>query len=414
MFKYWKLFHRPLYLILLLVFSTITTSYAQHPNFIYGQINLKNQTTVSGIIKWVDGQMLWTDVLLASKNTQPFLKFLSSKEIDEINQHNKKSGIDWGFLNLWKDNVPERAVEGICRFGDIIRIHVTGSNDLQVYLKNGNKLRLNTPEAENGQVQVVELYGANARKIALNNISTIEFSSNQPDLVTWKRKPLYGTVYTHSGPITGYISWGKSKVLTSRTLYGRHGDDIYAMKFWDIKRIEKKDKGADIIFNSGKRTYLDATSDVSSAHSGIVVSSVKDGTIIVPWSEFKSVVFTNVDNDKTAYDTFTMPSRLSARVQAATNRIYTGTITFDLDEEWSCELLEGYQRNILYQIPFARIKDIEPLNAKQLKVVLDTNSSYILEGKNEVSAKNWGLIIGGTQTGRKYVDWGHVRKISFH
>lgn len=385
---------------------------AQHTNFIYGEVRLKNREKINGIIQWTDGQMLLTDVLTATKNTQPYLKYLNAGQISALNKKNKSGSIDWAFLNLWKDNIPERQLEGICRFGDINLIHNTGDNNLQIYLKNGKKLRLSL-KAEKDIVRIVEVFGASSRKIALHDISSIAFTAIKPEDVAWKRSPLYGTVYTLRGSYSGFISWGRTKFVTSRTLYGRHGDDMLAVKFWDIKRIEKKDAGANIIFNSGKILHLENTTDVSKLHEGIAVSSYRLGRVVIPWSEFKSVSFKSASLDKTSLQVFADPSRLMATLHTKSDQSYSGNCTFDLDEEWDCELVEGYYNHLFYQIPLKNVSYIQPLNATHSRVMLKNNQVYILGSTNEVTARNWGTILWGGRTSRNYIDWQDTRRITF-
>lgn len=399
--------------ILIFVFAHgIFVAHGQSTNFIYADVVLKNKETVSGIIKWHDGQMLWTDVFVAYKNNTSLLKYLNKGELEKLSGQVEDPSLDWQFMNLWKDKLPERQTEILCRFGDIVSVHLTGPADAQVYYRNRSKSRVTITGQDGGPVKSIEVYSAAARTIPWNQISRINFRMSDYSAVSWKRKPLYGTVYTMSGPVTGYIRWDQSKNLSSQTLYGKNEEVIAGIKFWDIKKIAKKDKGAIVTFNSGKQVFMYNTRDVSAASRGIVVSSPDLGCSIVEWGAFKSVVFTDPP-DTVSYASFSAPRRIYANVRTADGKIVRGNCSFDLDEEWDFELLEGTGNNIRYQIPFLNIAAMVRLNDNQSRVQLRNGKSLVLADHHDVSSQNWGLIIWLANSKYQYISWGDVAGISF-
>src|SRR5690606_37963190 len=100
---------------------------------------------------------------------------------------------------------------------------VTGENEAQIYYKNGSKIRVATDEQEGRHLgKDIVLNGHNGKVLTLkwSDISTIRFSSTPADIPALHSKPLYGTVITTNGALTGYIQWDKVKYLEEHKLNG--------------------------------------------------------------------------------------------------------------------------------------------------------------------------------------------------
>lgn len=185
-----------------------------------------------------------------------------------------------------------------------------------------------------------------------------------------------------------------------------------SVKFAQIKKIEKKDKGATVTLHSDRQVFLYGSRDVSTSNKGIVVMDPQGGNVLIEWAAFKSVNFhgqkTEID-----YNTFVRPKRIYAQVFTTDESVLKGNCTFDMDEEWNFELLEGSLNHIHYQIPFHYITSIIPKNESQSKVKLKNGKSLSLSGENDVTAKNWGLIIWLKNSKYEYRPWTEISKIFF-
>lgn len=389
------------------------TAFPQSNNFMYGDVILKNRETVTGIIEWTDGQLLWTDLLQATKTNVSMLRYLSDRQLEGLRNQGGGDGLDWQFLNLWKDKLPERQPEALCQFGNIASVHITGENDAQVYYRSGSKVRVSLTSPEGESAPGITVHGSVTTRLRLSEISRVVFKSTNYNNVTWKRKPLYGTVYTMNGPLTGYIRWDMTKALSSRTLYGKNGEVMAGVKFWDIKRIAKKENGATVTFNSSRTVFLQSTRDVSSASRGIVVTNAEWGRAVVDWKAFKSVVFYDPPADEASFGSFAAPKKIYANVTSSGGRAFRGNCSFDLDEEWNFEPIEGRFNGILYQVPVFNIAAIAPANENSSKVTLISGKELVLAGSNDVSARNWGLIIWLVNSRYQYIPWNEVKEVRF-
>lgn len=395
-----------IYLFLILA-AGFGKAQAQDSNFIFGEVVLKNQEKLTGIIRFSKSEVFWTDVLYAKKNTQGILSYLNEQQRKALEDHSDKK-VDWAFLSLWQDKLPEKASEALCRFGDISSIHITGEKDMQIYLKNGSKIRASLPGGWEAGSSAVEIFSTSSRKIGWKQISRFNFRSTEPQ--DWKRTPLYGTVYTSAGSFKGYISWGLSKFLTSQTLYGKNQNTIAGIKFSDIARISRKGSGAVVQFNSGKQVFLTENPDVSMSSPGIAVAGA-EGRKVVSWSAFLYVKFESPEQRAVSYSDFKPASRIYAEVSTRKGLNYKGRCTFDLDEEWRFEMLEGSSNGVLYQIPFAAISSIGPAGPESSRLTLRDGTALQLRGNDDVDNTNWGMFIWPSATQRKYIPWRDINTI---
>lgn len=388
---------------------------AQNEGILYGEIVLKDKTSIVGPIRWSGGQLLWTDILLISKTNSYILKYLNKAQRDGLKSRDVDAGLDWQFTNLFKEKLPERQNELLCRFGDISFIHITGSSDAQVYLKSGAKIRVATAPSENRHLgKDISVLDGKFRRIKWEQISRINFHDTPPNFKPFKGNLVYGTVSTNLGDLTGFIQWDKRKFLTDQKLQGRIGDNSEnsEYQFELIQSISKKDNGAVIKLKSNERLFLHRNGDVNSSNRGIVVMHPIWGRAIVEWEAFRSVKFLPVP-DNLGYERYAKPKRIYATVSTLDGNIYKGNCTFDLDEDWNMELLEGSSGNVHFQIPLNQISKVVPVNTGQSKVVLKSGKVLTLGNHNDVTEKNWGLIVWLIDSKYKYIPWNKVKEVQF-
>lgn len=388
---------------------------AQYQGYIYAEVVLKNKQTYTGPIKWSGGQRLWSDVLSVTKSTNKnIFKYLDESQIKRLPNEEGGKEVDWKFMSLWEDKFPQRKNEILCRFGDIDFIHVTGSDQAQIYFKNGSKLRAIPYKDEAAQLgkNIVVYVSGDSKTIKWDEISRINFKSTlaDPQLMRWA--PLYGTVNTSNGPVTGFIQWNRYKYLNAHKLNGKTlNNEPISYAFAYIARIEKQDKQVLLQLRSGENIQLSEADDVSNAT--IVVMHPTYGRVLVEWKVFRSFTPQAPPSTGLAYDDYPTPDRLYATVQTTDNRHYEGACVFDLDEEWNVELLDGNKDGLYYQIPFYYISTITPYRQHYSSVRLKNNSTLLLGWANDVSDRNWGLIIWLPNKKYQYIPWGQVKEISF-
>ncbi|GAA0562029.1 hypothetical protein [Chitinophaga japonensis] len=390
---------------------------AQYQGYVYGEVVLKNKQTYTGPIKWSGGQRLWSDVLSVAKSTNKnVFKYLDGSQIKRLSNEEGGREIDWKFMSLWEDRYPRRKKEILCRFGDIDFIHVTGSDKAQIYFKNGSKVRAVPYKDEAAELgkSIVVYVGGDSKTIKWDEISRVNFRNTPKNSRLGRWAPLYGTVHTSNGPITGFIQWNRYKYLNAHKLSGKTPDNApVSYAFAHIARIERQGDQSLVQLRSGESMLLGASDDVSSANKGIIVMHPLYGRVLVEWKAFRSLTLQAQPSTGLDYDSYPEPSRLYATVHTTDSRTYKGTCMFDLDEEWNVEMLDGNKDGLFYQIPFYYISSIAPYRQRYSKVRLRNNSTLLLGWANDVSDKNWGVIIWLPNKKYQYIPWNQVKEISF-
>ncbi len=388
---------------------------AQHEGFIYGEIKLKNKQVYTGQIKWSGGQMLWSDILLVAKQDNSNLRYLNEYQLNNLPTKVKEPELDWKFMNLWRDKYPERKSEIFTRFGDIALIHVTGPNEAQLYNKSGSKTRITVDERENRHLgkDIVIFNNEHKNIIKWSTISTIRFFAGPAQLSHIKGSPIYGTVMTTKGAFSGFIQWDKVKYLDNQQLEGKlNGESKVQYEFSNIVTIERTSKGALISLKSGKKKYLTEHRDVSAANRGIVVMHPQWGRVIVTWKAFRSLHFEAVPENM-GYHAYADPKKIYATVSTRNHKVYKGNCIFDMDEIWNNELMEGGKDGLYYQIPFKYLIAMRPIGESYSSVTLADQRELILGHHNDVTAKNWGMLIWQRNSRHQYIPWNTISEISF-
>ncbi|WP_298734251.1 hypothetical protein [uncultured Chitinophaga sp.] len=411
---------RGIFLYLLLIVVTFLAGHpasAQYQGYIYAEVVLKNKQTYTGPLKWSGGQRLWSDVLSVTKSTnKDIFKYLDGSQIKRLPAEAGGKELNWKFTSLFEDKFPQRKNEILCRFGDIDFIHVTGADQAQIHFRNGSKVRAIPYRNEAAQLgkSIVVYVDGDSKTIQWNDISRVNFKTTPavPALRRWA--PLYGTVVTTSGPLTGFVQWNRYKYLVAHILNGvTTSRQPVSYAFAYIARIEKQQHHVLLQLRTGENMLLGESEDLGKACKGIVVTHPSYGRVLVEWKAFRSFTPQPPPSGGVSYDDYPVPDRLYASVQTTDNRRYEGPCVFDLDEDWNMELLDGNQDGLYYQIPFYYISRIRPFRQHYSQVTLKDNSTLLLGSANDVSEKNWGLIIWLPDKKYQYIPWSQVKEISF-
>ncbi len=95
---------------------------------------------------------------------------------------------------------------------------------------------------------------------------------------------------------------------------------------------------------------------------------------------------------------------------------FSGRIVFDLDEAWDFEMLDGSRGKTDYMIPFRSIARIIPENRKSSTVEMKNGRKVRLEGSQDVTRDNDGILVfaTGKTDDPVYIRWEDVREIAFN
>lgn len=381
--------------------------------FIYGKVYTVGGDTYEGQIRWGTEEAYWFDFFNATKPKNKYLGYLSREEMDDLERYSNNWAERWAERVFSFSESSRFGHTFVCQFGDIKSITVRGRNRVMLELRNGKEIRLDDGSNDVGaRIRVLDSELGEVT-IKWDRLDKVEFMDTPKNLRTRMGEPIYGTVYTREGKITGYIQWDHDERLSTDKLDGDTRDDDLSIPFESIRSIEKSGRGVELVTKSGKELYLWGSNDVNRENRGIIVNTPGMGRLDIPWREFDKVVFIDKQVDMPIYKDFEKVSSLSGTVTEVNGSSYTGKIVFDLDETYNIEMLNGENDNIEYFIPFRAVKNIKPKNYSFSEVVLRDGQTLLLGDSQDLSDKNHGILVFESEDNYKYIPWDRVEEIEF-
>lgn len=396
---------------------------AQDEGFLYGKVHTTDNKVYEGPIRWGKEEVYWVDVFNAGKEDNPNLRYLSSRERDELydrqNSWNSWGGdlvsrfVSWGNSGYGDDDFEHQFA---CQFGAIKTVTPSGRKYVTLEMRDGKMVHLKG-EGYNDvglDVQVMD-EELGAIEVAWVRIDKVVFMPAPKNISRKFGSPLYGTVQTFGKTVTGFIQWDHDERLHSDKLDGDTEDGDLSIEFGKIASIERRGSRSFVTLKSGRELLMRGSNDVDNSNRGIIIMNSDWTAIDVPWSEFEKVTFTEAPRSPAiAYGSFESPSELMGTVFTNDGKTLAGTIVFDLDEAYSYELLQGRSGEIKYTVPFSRIKRIEPLSVARSEIELRSGEKISLFDEQDVNERNQGVLVFSQGSDRPvYIAWGDVKAISF-
>lgn len=399
------------FLLSLLMFQGVQ---AQDEGFIYGRVITEDGDEYEGPLRWGKEEVYWTDMFNASKRENKNLDYLSNRELDDLEDRYDNDNIVTRFINItWDDNDNRFVHEFSTQFGNLKSLRLRSNDRVEVELKNGETLDIDGSGYNDigAKITVLDREMGNIR-LSWNNIDKIEFLPTPSRLNEKFGEPLYGTVICDLGEFTGFVQWDHDERVGTDILDGEEDGDDYEIAFDKIASIERDGYSSSIVrLKSGRELDLRGTNDVDNDNKGIIVTVKGLGRVDIKWSEFDKVTFTDAPNSGSSYSSFASPKKISGSVEVDNGDRHTGEIIFDLDEEYTFELLNGEDDDVKFIIPFSNISEISPRGSSAATVILKGGDRLVLEDGQDVTDKNLGILIK-TKSDRVYVPWDRVEKIS--
>lgn len=402
-----------LFLVLLIYPTEIKSQTSE--GFIYGKVYTTGGDVFEGQIRWGKEEAYWFDFFNATKQENSYLRYLDRDEIDNLERRSNEWGGRWArrWFNF-SDGNREFNHTFVCQFGDIKSLTVRGRNRVELELKNGQTLRLDDGSNDVGARLHIMDAELGEVQIKWDRLDKVEFMDTPKDLEARFGDPIYGTVKTSRGEITGFIQWDHDERLGSDVLDGETRDDDFSIPFRNIKSIEKRGRGVDVVTKRGREMYLWGSNDVNSENRGIIVNTPGMGRVDIPWREFESVEFFDApENAMPTYSEYVKPKSLSGTVTTVRGESFSGKIVFDLDEELDIELIQGESDNIEYLIPFRAVKRIRPKNYHYSELEFRNGEKIVIGDSQDVSDKNHGILVFQDEDNYKYIAWQDLEEIVF-
>lgn len=394
---------------------------AQETDRIWGRVETAAGRVYEGFIRWDRNEGSWVDLLNGSKQTSRDAELLW-KELAGSHERRRDRVIEFFDIRIsWDDrDFPGTADSGI-RFGHIRRLIVLDDQEVELELKSGERLVLEGGSTDLGSDMrelLVEDASEGIVELRWRDLDEIRFGA-APSTARPEGTRLYGTVEDRWGDrYTGFIAWDLDEILTTDILDGEENGRDREIPFGRISAIERDLGRSRVLLTNGEEMVLSGSNDVDDGHRGVQISDPGLGMVEVEWDEFESIRFHEPDADG-GYDTFDGGHRLRGTVLTRDGEEFTGWILWDADEEYSWELLDGEDRDIVYDVEFGKIATIERDSSRSALVTLLDGRVLEMEGSNDVNEENKGIFIqvddqtGSRSEGWVLVRWDDFREIRF-
>lgn len=372
--------------------------------FLYGTIETEGGQKYTGILRWGTEESFWDDLFNSVKKDSPYL------EKHHGDEHRRRQvrvlGIPIGYE--WDDD--QRQL--VARFGDIKQIEPLHGEKVRLTMKDGTEIEIDGGSNDIGAEVFVEDDAVGDMGIEWHRITRVTFAPTPS-----KEKPparrLYGVATTHSGTFEGYVQWDSDECRSTDKLDGESADGKMSIEMGKIKTIERAGRNAShVVLQDGRDFELRGSNDVDSSNRGILIEDPRYGRVEITWDAFEKLELKNVGTSGRGYAEFPAGHALRGTVTGEDGSTTRGRIVFDLDEEWTWEMLDGETDGIQYHIPFALVRSIEPQRHGST-VVLRAGGELMLEEGQDVSDDNDGVVILGPSGTEKRLDWDDVRRIDF-
>lgn len=347
-------------------------------NRLYGTVTTVRGEEVTGFIRWDRNEASWTDLLDATKPR-------------------RRGGT---------------SISGI-RFGHIDRLDVTGRNSAMITLRSGARIELGANASDLGtglRALVVERADGSTAEFGWRDLDSVDFEA--PGAAAPAEGRMFGTLRTRSGlEFTGYVTWDVDEVYSTDILDGDADGRRMKIAFGDIASIERNDhRSSRVTLTDGTMVVLDGTNDVDASISGIEVSDPTLGSVKLEWDDFDRVDF-HQPLDEVAAANLDGGARLNGTVVDRFGERHTGWITWDADEEFTWEMLNGNVGDVAFHVELGQVARIEK-STNGSRVTLRDGRVFELTGSNDVDRGNRGITIH--TDGRDFeVEWNDFAEATF-
>lgn len=405
-------FKWPLTGLAILFFLTVE---AQDDGFIYGRVTTEDGEVYEGPLRWGKEEVYWTDMFNASKKENKNLDYLTSRELDRLeDRYDNNDNLVSRFINItWDDDDNRFVHEFSTEFGNLAALRIRSGDRVEVKLKNGDYIEVDGSGYNDigAKITVLDRELGSVR-LSWSSLDEIEFLPTPSTLDEKFGEPLYGTVICDLGEFTGFIQWDHDERVGTDVLDGEEDGNDYEIAFDKIESIERDGYSSSIVrLKSGRTLDLRGTNDVDDDNKGIIVTVKGLGRVDIEWDDFDRVTFRDAPNSGPSYSSFASPKKIRGVAEVDNGDSHSGEIIFDLDEEYTFELLNGEKDDTKFIIPFSNISEIRPIRSDESEITLKSGDRITLEDSQDVSDRNLGVLIK-TNTDRVYVPWDRIRKIT--
>jgi hypothetical protein len=185
-----------------------------------------------------------------------------------------------------------------------------------------------------------------------------------------------------------------------------------AIRLGHIHRLQVlDDEYALLVLKSGEEQELRRSStDLGTSNRGIIVENGSWGDIELRWRDIDEIEFIPAPRGTGS----PLGERLYGTLVTRGGDEFTGWITWDMDEIFGEDELDGREGRRSRSIKFRSISKIERDGSTRAIVTLTSGEEVTLRGTNDVNDDNRGIIVGDRDLGQVRVEWEDFEEVRFH
>jgi len=183
------------------------------------------------------------------------------------------------------------------------------------------------------------------------------------------------------------------------------------LRFGHIDRIQALDsRNALFTLRSGETVELSGSAtDLGSGLRALIVETLDGQIIEMGWSDLDHVDFYPAPESATPSN-----ERMYGTMTTDSGMEFTGYVTWDVDEIYSTDVLDGDDRGLDREIPFGQISRIERYSSQSALVTLNDGTEVVLDDSNDVDSSNSGISVSDPLLGQVKVPWDVFESVEFH
>ena len=183
-----------------------------------------------------------------------------------------------------------------------------------------------------------------------------------------------------------------------------------AIRYGHIRRIQVLDNTHGLlVLKSGEEQEFSSSSSDLGRGLEIIVQEGNGSAAQLKWHDIDYIEFMPAPRRKSPFG-----KRLYGTLSARSGSEFSGWITWDRDEIFGPDELNGVNGRRSRAIAFDNIAAIERLSSSRALATTVDGRQVEMSGNNDVNSDNRGIFISDPGLGRVEVKWGEFRSVRFH
>ncbi len=380
---------------------------------LYGSVELDDGRTLTGTLRWDEQEATWIHHFNGDK-AQPFdLSTLDDddREVIEKNLPGPRFEVNGHVIELarWLGSSKLQPQFFSIEFGHIAEIEMQGGERVTLTLRNGSKLQANGGSDDIGASIEILTEPDLVEELNWKDIKKVRFHAPENPAPAFPDY-MYGKVETRSGVFEGFVDWDQDERYPEDELDGDVNGVEQSIRFSAIVSIENQGESSLVTLKDGRVLSMSDTNDVNSENRGIAMYISDVGKVMVPWSSFQKVTYSQAPDSLPRYADFADYGPIGVQVSTDVDTA-SGELVFDLDHQHQGEMLHGKDTaGLQFEIPWRLIQRLSPGDSNNAQVALKSGLVLNLGKDPDVTGSNLGIAVI-QKAGVKYLAWESVKAI---